>query len=809
MNSSYGSGVGPQRNIRVVLRTRPTAEFAGDIIKLQPGGKSVNIHIPKDPTGEGGHINNKQENWDFRFDNVYHNVGQETLYDECAAPLVKGMFQGLNGTIMAYGQTGAGKTFTMAGATENYKHRGLIPRVISQVFKEISEKPQMAATVWVSYLEIYQEQIVDLLTTVDGAEDSTSALIVVDDKSGGASVRGLNLMIANNEEDALNYLFEGETNKSISEHQMNKVSSRSHCIFTLHIEARSRQENSEKVLYSKMNLVDLAGSERISKTQTTGTSLREAMYINKSLTFLEQVVIALADRRREHIPYRQSKLTNVLRDSLGGNCNTLVIACIWGERQHIEETVSTLRFASRMMCVTNTPTVNVQYDPMALIKKYEKEVKDLRQELAMHDTLANRSHAQYEPMSESQKFELQKQVKNYLDHDNEDLEIASLRQIKETYAQFRVLYKYLEAELEDLKRSGRDPRMHGGVLMPTTTQVLPVDKSSSTSLSVSASDTATTKAGALDLEKDEGVGELEGGFAIGLMPSSARPQPSKVGAKDIKSSDKIKKKPTKTDKRLGSNPTLSEPQSRQLNNDIPALAIETVLPSSPRASFPNDSTLLPTSLPPLSSKGTALSTRASNADQPVTLSPPPRSEEFESFKKGKGAETSKILTENKVALCEKRRLAKEAAEAVNETKREIDDVRDILERKSMELNAAVADTGNRIIDEEEHKLLDRLKFLKGQYRERYATLREARGEVDYCDRLVDQCRRKLIQEFEQHYAVTFGVASVGAGLVGEEDILDVAEKFEIMQLQRMSQEEAEPSAVTFFNARRKLKKRVT
>jgi kinesin family protein 6/9 len=205
---------------------------------------------------------------------------------------------------MAYGQTGAGKTFTMTGATENYKHRGIIPRAISQIFREIAERPQLAITVRFSYLEIYNEVIVDLLSSLrvnegprhlqqytggaasnlEGNNGSAGALLmqpggltVIDDKHGNVQVKDLTVLIGNHEEEALNFLFEGETNRSISTHSMNKNSSRSHCIFTIYLESRSRVESSEKVIYSKLNLVDLAGSERLSKTNSRGTTLREAM----------------------------------------------------------------------------------------------------------------------------------------------------------------------------------------------------------------------------------------------------------------------------------------------------------------------------------------------------------------------------------------------------------------------------------------------------------------------------------------------------------------------------------------------------
>ncbi|KAI8842108.1 P-loop containing nucleoside triphosphate hydrolase protein [Chytridium lagenaria] len=395
----------PGKHVKVVIRTRPTSEFANDIITFDSDNKGIHIHIPKNT--DGGFINNQQEHWEFKYDNILHNCSQEKVYDECARPIMRSLLEGYNGTIMAYGQTGAGKTFTMTGATENYKHRGLIPRAISHIYREICEKPHIAYTIRISYIEIYNEQIVDLLAGLNETQVE-SLLSVVEDKNGSSVIKGVALHVANSEEEALNLLFEGETNRSISEHQLNKSSTRSHCIFTVHVESRSRVESTEKVIISKLNLVDLAGSERLSKTQTEGISLKEAM---------------------EHIPYRQSKMTHVLRDSLGGNCNTLMIANIWGEKEHMEETISTLRFATRMMCVSNSPEVNVQFDPMALIKKYEREIKDLKQELAMHDTLSNRSHVQYEPYSESQRMELLKQVKTYIEDEENEPEVNRMKEI--------------------------------------------------------------------------------------------------------------------------------------------------------------------------------------------------------------------------------------------------------------------------------------------------------------------------------------------------------------------------------------------
>jgi len=143
---------------------------------------------------------------------------------------------------------------------------------------------------------------------------------------------------------------------------LNKASSRSHAIFTIHLESRSTIETSEKVIHSQLNLVDLAGNERTKKTGAEGLTMKEANYINRSLSYLEQVVVSTCDKKRDHVPYRQSKLTNILKNSIGGNCKTILIANIFPENQHLEETLSTLRFATRMRNVVNESTVNEALD---------------------------------------------------------------------------------------------------------------------------------------------------------------------------------------------------------------------------------------------------------------------------------------------------------------------------------------------------------------------------------------------------------------------------------------------------------------
>ncbi|KAI9361218.1 P-loop containing nucleoside triphosphate hydrolase protein [Zopfochytrium polystomum] len=773
--AATGQSPGNPKHVKVVVRTRPTSNFAQDLIRFDSDQKSVHIHIPKG--SDGGFINNQQENWDFRFDNLLHNVSQEKLYDECGVPIVKSVLEGYHGTIMAYGQTGAGKTFTMTGATENYKHRGLIPRALSHLFREIAERPQFAYTVRISYLEIYNEQIVDLLSSISNESIDPASMTV-----------GLTVQIANSEEEALNLLFEGETNRSIAEHQLNKSSTRSHCIFTVYIESRSRVESSEKVISSKLNLVDLAGSERISKTHTQGVSMKEAMYINKSLTFLEQVIIALADKKRDHIPYRQSKLTHVLRDSLGGSCNTLMIANIWGERDHIEETISTLRFATRMMCVTNTPELNVQFDPLALIKKYEHEIQDLKQELAMHDALASRSHISYEVFGESQRMELQKQVKAYLRDEEPELEVVSLRQIREVFNQFKILYRMLESEKDELvgtiKKMVANPGMQLGGGLVGDKGVFDGDTENLRHLQ--------------EFDRDDCVGEAEtAGFSVGLAPLAP-------GSKVPKSASVLgnakKKKPPTTGKAPGTSGAISAQNDNalKLDHEDDDERDEHLQPGAPFGLPPLPTNpLLKSTKPQGSNMQSGYSTNANFTSGAgglaISSSATSRSEEFENFKRTRGADIYRILGENK---CER-----ESARTFIE-----DHVHVTVSNASPHTLLKGGD--ELVIDEEEYAALEKLKSIKQQYREGVDQLRQTRLDIGYCSKLVDQCRQKLMNDFEQWYELSYGrQLNDMDGLNGHhEDVMDIGEKFDRLQVERMSQED--PDSLPYYNARKNTERKL-
>ena len=281
------------------------------------------------------------------------------------------------GTIFAYGQTGCGKTYTMMGEGDE-TDRGIIPNAFTHVFENISSfGKEKRFLLRCSYLEIYNEGIHDLLEY-----DPDKKLELKEDPQKSIYVKGLTTVIVRSVQDIKKTMMSGSGNRHTAETKMNKESSRSHSIFTIYIEtAETREDGSELIRAGKLNLVDLAGSERQSKTQAEGIRLKEASKINLSLTALGNVISALVDGKSSHIPYRDSKLTRLLQDSLGGNTKTVMIACVSPANYNYEETLSTLRYASRASHIQNKPKVNE--DPKdALLRQYEDEIKKLRDMLS-------------------------------------------------------------------------------------------------------------------------------------------------------------------------------------------------------------------------------------------------------------------------------------------------------------------------------------------------------------------------------------------------------------------------------------------
>ena len=435
-----------ENTVKVIIRTRPTQHFATNNIRINLVDDTISIFIPRNQ--KEGLINNQKEQWLFHFDKILHNVPQEEVFEYTMNDIIKSSVQGYNGTIFAYGQTGSGKTFTISGAPSNFAYRGIIPRSISRLFSEISTKPEYDFNIQISYLEIYNEIMFDLLPEDGKFLGERANIEFQEDNKGNVIVKGLTKHKVTNEEECFNLLFEGESNRTISEHKLNQGSSRSHCLFMIQLEMKSKIESTEKIMVSKLNFVDLAGSERVKKTGSTGVTLKEATYINRSLTFLEQVVVALTERKgraNDHVPYRQSKLTHILKDSIGGNCKTVMVANIWPEEQFLQETLSTLNFAQRMGGVVNITSVNIQLDINAQIRKMTKEIKELKQELAMHNTLANRGRINYDPYSPNEQKAQMEVAKKFLVGQSEELEFDSVRQAKELFYQIRHIYQKVKS----------------------------------------------------------------------------------------------------------------------------------------------------------------------------------------------------------------------------------------------------------------------------------------------------------------------------------------------------------------------------
>lgn len=313
----------------------------------------------------------------FFYDKVFdQTLDQQTVYESSAFQLVESTIEGYNTTIFVYGQTSSGKTFTMMGDPDNEKLQGIIPRSFSHIISAIGSAPETKTfLIRVSYFEIYNEEIKDLL-------QENKAKLELREKPSGFYVKDLTQLIVNSREELIKVLRIGNKRRAVGETKMNEQSSRSHSVFVVNIESSEILEEGlkPKIVSGKLNLVDLAGSERQNKTGVTGDRLKESTKINLSLSALGNVISALVDGKTNHIPYRDSKLTKILQDSLGGNTKTIMIATISPAISNYDETLGTLRYATRAKMIKNKPKINE--DPKdAIIRMYADEIKKLKEML--------------------------------------------------------------------------------------------------------------------------------------------------------------------------------------------------------------------------------------------------------------------------------------------------------------------------------------------------------------------------------------------------------------------------------------------
>ncbi|ONM53519.1 Kinesin-like protein KIN-4A [Zea mays] len=386
--------------VKVAVHARP---LIGDE-KLQ-GCKDCVAVVPGKPQVQiGSHS--------FTFDHVYGSTGTPSaaMFDECVAPLVDGLFQGYNATVLAYGQTGSGKTYTMGTACKEGSHIGIIPRAMAALFDKIENlKTQVEFQLRVSFIEILKEEVRDLLDptagTVGKAENGNGhAKLSVPGKppvqireasNGVITLAGSTEVHVTTQKEMAACLEQGSLSRATGSTNMNNQSS-SHAIFTITLEQMRKidpimtadgmpiEEMNEDYLCAKLHLVDLAGSERAKRTGSDGLRFKEGVHINRGLLALGNVISALGDEKKRkegaHVPYRDSKLTRLLQDSLGGNSKTVMIACISPADINAEETLNTLKYANRARNIQNKPIVN--RNPIAdEMKRMRQQIEYLQAEL--------------------------------------------------------------------------------------------------------------------------------------------------------------------------------------------------------------------------------------------------------------------------------------------------------------------------------------------------------------------------------------------------------------------------------------------
>ncbi|XP_004449516.1 kinesin-like protein KIF27 isoform X2 [Dasypus novemcinctus] len=326
----------------------------------------------------------------FTFDFVFgKNSTQDEVYNTCIKPLVLSLIEGYNATVFAYGQTGSGKTYTIGGghvASVVDGQKGIIPRAIQEIFENISENSSTDYNTKVSYIEVYKEELRDLLEL----ETSLKDLHIREDEKGSTVIVGAKECQVESADEVMSLLELGNAARHTGTTQVNEHSSRSHAIFTITIcrAEKNRQAaedgpwQSPRHIVSKFHFVDLAGSERVTKTGNTGERFKESIQINSGLLALGNVISALGDPRRKssHIPYRDAKITRLLKDSLGGSAKTVMITCVSPSSYDFDESLNSLKYANRARNIRNKPTVNFSPESDRM-DEMELEIKLLREAL--------------------------------------------------------------------------------------------------------------------------------------------------------------------------------------------------------------------------------------------------------------------------------------------------------------------------------------------------------------------------------------------------------------------------------------------
>ncbi|KAI6227433.1 Kinesin-like protein [Aphelenchoides fujianensis] len=449
-SSTMSTGGGGGETIRVIVRCRPMSaqEIAQGhrcAVTVDSGREVIEVRNPAEAD---------QPPKSFTFDSVYGpDSKQMDLYYESFRDLVDSVLNGFNGTIFAYGQTGSGKTHTMEGKHDDPDLRGVIPNAIEHIFQHIAASTsQQQYLVRASYLEIYQDEVRDLMN-----RDPKKRLELKERPDTGVYVKDLTSFVTKSIQEIKHVMTVGNANRSVGQTNMNEHSSRSHAIFIITIECSEPGPDGENhIRVGRLNLVDLAGSERQSKTGAQGERFKESTKINLSLSALGNVISALVDGGKgSYVPYRDSKLTRLLQDSLGGNSKTVMVANVGPASFNIDETLGTLRYANRAKNIKNKPRINE--DPKdALLREFQTTIADLKQKLEKRMTSSRKRRHDPELAIREQQRKLDAEREELLKNneiisEEKQRMLAALEERAEQLAQEREAKSSIEAKIQAME----------------------------------------------------------------------------------------------------------------------------------------------------------------------------------------------------------------------------------------------------------------------------------------------------------------------------------------------------------------------
>ncbi|KAM5142465.1 kinesin-like protein KIF11 [Mantella aurantiaca] len=457
------------KNIQVVVRCRPFNQLerkanSHSVLEFDAVRKEVSVRT--------GGINDKMGKKNYMFDMVFGpSAKQIEVYRSVVCPILDEVIMGYNCTIFAYGQTGTGKTFTMEGERssegeftwEQDPLAGIIPRTLHQIFEKLSENGT-EFSVKVSLLEIYNEELFDLLSPTP---DVGERLQMFDDPRNkrGVIIKGLEEVTVHNKDEVYHILERGAAKRTTASTLMNAYSSRSHSVFSITIHMKETTVDGEELVkIGKLNLVDLAGSENIGRSGAVDKRAREAGNINQSLLTLGRVITALVERT-PHIPYRESKLTRILQDSLGGRTKTSIIATVSPASINLEETVSTLEYANRAKNILNKPEVNQKLTKRALIKEYTEEIERLKRDLAVAREkngvyLSSDNYEELQGKIVSQEEKIAEYIEKIAAVEEELKRVAELfTESKKELEECSTVLQYKEKELEETQQTLQESKL--------------------------------------------------------------------------------------------------------------------------------------------------------------------------------------------------------------------------------------------------------------------------------------------------------------------------------------------------------------